>query len=66
MAGIEASDHSNYWANGWDAVMVTDTAFLRNPYYHTSRDTVGTLDLEREASVVSGVANAVIQLSNSR
>jgi hypothetical protein len=57
--GIEASDHRNYWANGYDAVMVTDTAFLRNPNYHAPGDRPETLDYVRMAGVVDGVANAV-------
>ena len=65
MAGIDASDHRSYWAHGWNAVMVSDTAFLRNPNYHTSRDSLDTLDLERMAAVVSGVANAVLQLAGA-
>jgi len=29
--GVDRSDHLNYWANGFPALMITDTAFLRNP-----------------------------------
>ncbi len=61
--GIDASDHRNYWRNGYDAVMVTDTAFMRNPNYHTSSDTADTLDYERMATVVDGVLNTVLQAS---
>jgi hypothetical protein len=39
--------------------MVTDTAYLRNPNYHTKRDTSDTLDYEKMARVVDGVFNAV-------
>ena len=39
------SDHSPFWDEGFAALMVTDTSFLRNPYYHTPRDTLDTLDL---------------------
>ena len=60
----DASDHRNYWSHGWTAVMVTDTAFLRNPHYHTSGDTADTLDYRRMASVVDGVLNAVLALSD--
>lgn len=56
---LDGSDHRNYWSRGWRAVMVTDTAFLRNPNYHTKRDTVDTLDFERMARVIDGVFNAV-------
>ena len=49
---------------GWDAVMVTDTAFVRNPNYHSPEDTASTLDYRRMAGVVDGVANAVLSSRN--
>jgi Zn-dependent M28 family amino/carboxypeptidase len=58
---LDASDQRNYWARGRTAVMVTDTAYLRNPNYHTARDTAATLDYTRMARVVDGIANAVLQ-----
>lgn len=58
-ATSDASDHRNYWAHGWPAVMVTDTAFLRNPNYHTTRDTAETLDYAKMALVVDGVLTVV-------
>jgi Zn-dependent M28 family amino/carboxypeptidase len=61
----DASDHRNYWSHGWQAVMITDTAFLRNPNYHTRNDTAETLDYERMSRVVDGVANAVIHLADA-
>jgi hypothetical protein len=60
-AGIDASDQRSYWDQGIPAVMVTDTADIRNPHYHAPGDTAGTLDYGRMAGVVGGVANAVIQ-----
>lgn len=38
------SDHIAFWDNGYPAVMVTDTAFLRNPHYHAYGDKPETLD----------------------
>lgn len=29
--GVDFSDHINYWDAGFEAVMITDTAFFRNP-----------------------------------
>jgi len=40
--------------------MITDTAYLRNPRYHTAHDTAGTLDYTHMAWVVDGVFNAVL------
>lgn len=56
LVGVDFSDHRNYWAFGYDAVMVTDTAFLRNPNYHRLSDTPETLDYRRMAEVVKGLA----------
>jgi Zn-dependent M28 family amino/carboxypeptidase len=64
--GIDFSDHANYWDQGYPAAMITDTAFYRNPRYHTARDTADTLDYERMAKVVQGVYCAVHALSQPR
>ena len=52
LAGIDFSDHLNYWNEGFPALMVTDTAFLRNPNYHQAGDTYDKLDYHRMAKVV--------------
>ncbi|NNF80054.1 MAG: M28 family peptidase, partial [Rhizobiales bacterium] len=49
------SDHKSYWDVGLPAVMITDTAFLRNPNYHKPTDTPDTLDYARMADVVRGL-----------
>ncbi len=61
--GIDFSDHRNYWEMGYDAVMITDTAFYRNPNYHTPRDIAETLDYQRMAGVVQGVYATVLALA---
>jgi hypothetical protein len=53
--GVDFSDHASYWHFGMPAVMVTDTAFLRNPNYHEAGDTADTLDYDRMAKVVRAV-----------
>lgn len=63
LPGISLSDHRNYWHAGHDAVMITDTAFYRNPNYHAATDTPDTLDYTRMAQVVDGVAGAVRALA---
>ena len=37
------SDHHSFWRSGYRALMVTDTAFYRNPHYHRADDTPDTL-----------------------
>ncbi len=62
MMGTDASDHASFWLEGLPAVMVTDTAFMRNPHYHAPGDRPETLDYRRMATVVDGVLNAVLHL----
>ncbi|HEX6885628.1 MAG TPA: M28 family peptidase [Planctomycetota bacterium] len=63
LPGIDFSDHASYWAVGLEAVMITDTAFYRNPRYHSAADTPETLDYRRMAQVVDGVHAAVRALA---
>ncbi len=56
------SDHSSYWKYNFPALMITDTAFLRNPHYHQPTDTAETLNYDFLAEVVNGVYAAVITL----
>lgn len=56
--GVALSDHLSYWRCGFPAVMITDTAMFRNPHYHRASDTPDTLDYERMAMVIDGVAAA--------
>ncbi|MBI2211481.1 MAG: M28 family peptidase [Deltaproteobacteria bacterium] len=59
---VRLSDHSPFWDLGYPALLVTDTAFFRNPHYHGLSDTVETLDLDFMAKVCQGVVNAVVNL----
>ena len=53
--GIDLSDHRCYWAEGYPAIMVTDTSFFRNRYYHLLGDTWDKLNYARMAQVVQGI-----------
>lgn len=57
--GIDFSDHLNYWAFGYDALMITNTSFYRNPNYHKPTDTMETLDLNKMAFVIDEVYYAL-------
>jgi len=61
--GVDFSDQLNYWDAGFDALMITDTAFYRNANYHEATDTPETLDYARMAAVVEGVHAAVLALA---
>ncbi len=57
--GVDFSDHRSFWKFGYRAFMITDTAFYRNPNYHSPGDTAGTLDYEKLAEVVAGLYKAL-------
>ena len=61
--GVAFSDHLNYWALDYPAVMVTDTAFYRNFNYHTSGDTFDTLDYENMSEIVFGIFIHILELA---
>jgi Zn-dependent M28 family amino/carboxypeptidase len=60
LQGIDFSDHRSYWAEGFPALMVSDTSFLRNLDYHLAGDTPDRLDYGRMAQVVQAV-HAVVR-----
>jgi hypothetical protein len=62
VAGVDFSDHRNYWKHGYPAVMVTDTAFYRNKNYHKASDTYDKLNYDLMAKVVYGVFKYVQEL----
>lgn len=60
--GVGWSDHWSFWQESYPAIMVTDTAPFRNPNYHQPTDKADTLDYERMARVVHGLARVVTDL----
>lgn len=63
ISGVSLSDHWAFWREGYDAVMVTDTAMFRNPHYHTPGDTAETLDYDRTARVAAGLMRVVEEVA---
>lgn len=61
--GVAWSDHRSFWLHGYRAVMVTDTAFYRYPWYHTAGDTSEKLDYPRLARVTDGLCGALYRLA---
>ena len=62
LPGIDFSDHLNYWAFDFSALMITDTAFYRNKNYHENTDTIETLDLLRMSQVIESVYQTLIKM----
>jgi hypothetical protein len=55
LPGVGWSDHWSFWQEGYQAVMITDTAVYRNPHYHKSTDTPDKLNYDHLARVVIGL-----------
>jgi hypothetical protein len=66
LIGVDFSDHRNYWKFGYPAIMITDTAFYRNPNYHSTSDTIDTLNFDKMKEVVKGLFWALINLDAAK
>jgi Peptidase family M28 len=55
LPSVRLSDHSSFWHRGYKAVMITDTAFYRNPHYHRASDTMEKLDYGFMAQLVKNL-----------
>src|SRR4029450_1904405 len=60
--GVSWSDQWSFWQHGYPAIMVTDTAPFRYPYYHSSSDTPDKLDYDRFTLVVSAMEKVIQEL----
>jgi Zn-dependent M28 family amino/carboxypeptidase len=63
---VRFSDHASFWDQGYPALMLTDTAMLRNPHYHAATDTSTSLDFCFMTRVAKAVLAAVAALSNQQ
>ena len=59
LPGIDWSDHQSFWIAGYPAIMLTDTALFRYPYYHSLDDTPDKLNYSSLARVTHGIYKAV-------
>ena len=62
LPGVDFSDHRSFWKMGYPAVMVTDTAFYRNPNYHGPADTIDTLNFDKMSSLLVGLVQVAKDL----
>jgi len=53
------SDHSPFWDAGYPALMITDTANMRNPHYHQASDRIETLNLTFLGAVYNGLVQSI-------
>jgi hypothetical protein len=59
ITGIDWSDQWSFWQCGYPAIMITDTALFRYPYYHTSEDTSDKVDYQNLARLTHGLYGAL-------
>jgi hypothetical protein len=58
-ASVTGSDHSPFWDRGYSAILGIEDILISNPYYHTTGDTIDTLNLDFTTEVVkSSLATA--------
>ena len=55
LPAVRLSDHASFWDEGFKAVMITDSAFYRNPHYHTELDTMEKLNYGFMAELVESL-----------
>ncbi len=58
---LSRSDHAPFWEENLPALMWTDTSEFRNPHYHQASDSPDTLDYAFMSSVVSLLAEVVLE-----
>jgi len=61
MPAVRLSDHASFWDEGFKAVMITDSAFYRNPHYHQVTDTMHRLDYRFMAELVESLVTFLVQ-----
>ncbi len=64
MQDLLRSDHAPFWRAGIPALMLTDTAEFRTPYYHTPADTISTLDFDFMLKVCKATIATTIDLAS--
>jgi Zn-dependent M28 family amino/carboxypeptidase len=60
LGDILRSDHAPFWAEGFPALLITDTANFRNPNYHQASDTIDTLDFGYLADSVRATLSGLL------
>ena len=59
LAGVGWSDQWAFWRAGYPAIMVTDTAPYRYPWYHRPQDTPDKIAFDKLTQVVGGLEHVV-------
>jgi Zn-dependent M28 family amino/carboxypeptidase len=62
ITGIDWSDQWSFWQCGYPAIMLTDTALFRYPYYHTSEDTSDKINNHQLSRATYGIFRALVKM----
>jgi len=62
IAGVGLSDQINYWEFGYSAVMITNTAFYRDKYYHTTGDTPDRINVKKLSLVLDELYHTILDI----
>lgn len=62
--GVGWSDHWSFWQAGYPAIMVTDTAPFRYPWYHSPADTPDKICFDKFSEVVDGLEHVAMRIAN--
>lgn len=65
IAGVDFSDHASFWKYGYPAVMLTDTAFYRYPFYHSEHDTQEKIDYGMLSKLTYALESLISDLANN-
>ena len=60
--GVGWSDHWSFWQERYSALMVTDTAPFRYPYYHMAQDTPDKVQYDRLTGLVISLEKVIAEL----
>lgn len=63
IAGVGWSDQWSFWQQGYQGIMVTDTAPFRYSHYHTLDDTIDKINFDKLTRVVSGLVKVISDLA---
>jgi hypothetical protein len=55
------SDHASFWDEGFQAVMITDSAFYRDPHHHQPTNQMDTLDCRFMAELTQRLVAFMVQ-----
>ncbi len=61
---ILRSDHAPFWKENIPALLITDTANFRYPFYHTHADTIDKLDFDFLTKICKATIATAIKLCN--